>query len=955
MEDKEKKYNRWQKLRKIFNEALERADADRASYIEKACGRDQELKEEVLSLLVAHETSGVIDNPPRKQMKSTFSPERPVERKGKKVGPYRIIRTIAHGGMGSVYLAERADGQFNQQVALKLLPTGLTPEYQIRRFVAERQILASLNHENIAWLLDGGILDEGQPWFAMEYVEGQPIDAYCDANQLTITQRLELFLKVCEAVQFAHRKLVIHRDLKPSNILVTNEGTVKLLDFGIAKALAPEDKTAGTAPKTRTDLLPLTPDYASPEQIRGEAITTASDIYQLGVVFYKLLAGCRPYEVSGKTPREMEQIICDRQPAPPAMAIPKRVLQRKNNNADNDLRAFCRARQTRPDKLRKLLRGDLDTMVLKTLRKEPGRRYESVGQLTADIRNYLSSRPVMAHPDSMGYRARKFMLRHKTGVAAIAFIILLLIGYALTITWQSQRIQSALERARQETTKAEQVTGFLMDMFKASNPERSLGDTIPARVLLNKGIEQAERLNDQPQIQAKMLDVTGRVYMNLGQFAKAQSLLEKAFYIRRTHLDSSHPDISESLHNIGVLFWENGKYKKANRYLRKALTRKQKIYDKAHESLANTMSVRANVLKERRKFKQAEPLYRKALEINRKIHGERHESVANNLNNLGNFMESKGNYAEAEKLYLKSLDLYKNLYGNNHPDVAANLTNLGRIKQRLGDLEASVSCHQKALKIRRSIFGPQHPNIARSLYHLGRVLIDLEEYNKAKTFLKQALNMQRAVLDSLHPNKSKTLNLLGIIMRRKENYEAAKRYYKKSLALKKERLGKDHTDVGITLNNLGLLVIKQERYDEAFKYLKKSRNILLHNHEKDHPLLVYPLLGIAQIHLDKNRPEEAEPLLRKSLEIKLSAVDEEHWMVGLIKSRLGKCLMALEEFKEAETLMIEGFKTLDAALGTPNDRTQKSIRNLIQLYEAWSKPDSISKYRDLYAGQGPIS
>ena len=950
MEDRDETYKRWQKLKNIFSEALELEDDEREAYIDKSCGEDEKLKEEVLSLLAAYDTHGAIDNSPEQLMKASFLHYKPGKKEGEQIGPYKIIQTTGHGGMASVYLAKRADGQFEQEVALKLLQTGFTSENQNRRFITERQILATLNHENIARLLDGGIIGNGQPWFAMEYVEGRPIDDHCDANQLTINQRLNLFLKVCDAVQFAHRKLIIHRDLKPSNILVTKEGKLKLLDFGIAKALNPEEVATEAGPKTRTGLLPLTPSYASPEQIRGDGVTAASDIYQLGMVLYELLTGCRPYEVSGRTPGEMEQIICEKQPARPGTAVTKLLPELKDNK--NAPREVSQARQTKPDKLRKHLQGDLDTIVLKALRKEPDRRYDSVGQLTADIRNYMSGRPVMAHPDSMGYRVRKFMWRHKSGVAAFALIMLLLIGYAVTITWQSERIQAALERAKQETAKAEQVTGFLMDMFKASNPEKSLGDTIPARVLLERGIEQAERLNDQPQIQAQMLDVTGRVYMNLGQFAKAQGLLDTALNIRRTHLDSSHPDISESLHNMGVLFWENGKYKKANRYLRKALTRKQKIYDKAHESLANTMSVRANVLKERRKFKEAEPFYRKALEINRKIHGEKHESVANNLNNLGNFMESKGNYQEAEKLYLKSLELYKNLYGNNHPDVADCLTNLGRIKERLGKLEASVTHHQEALKIRRTLFDNQHPDIARSLYHQGRVLIDLEEYNKAKTFLKRALNIQRAVLDSLHPNKSKTLNLLGVIMRRKENYEAAKHYYKKSLAIKKERLGKDHTDVGITLNNLGLVVIKQKRYDEAFKYLEKSRNILLQNHEKDHPLLVYPLLGIAQIHLDKNRPEEAEPLLRKSLDIKLSAVDEEHWMVGLIKSRLGKCLMALEEFKEAESLMIEGFKTLDNELGTPHNRTQKSIRNLIQLYEAWSKPDSISKYRDLHAGQG---
>ncbi len=906
------------------------------------------MKEEVLSLIAAYDTRGAIDNSPEQLAKSSFSDYRPGEKKGEQVGPYKIMKTLGHGGMGSVYLAERADGQFEQQVALKLLQTGFTSENQNRRFIAERQILATLNHENIARLLDGGITGDRQPWFAMEYVKGRPIDEHCDANQLTINQRLKLFLKVCEAVQFAHRKLIIHRDLKPSNILVTKKGTVKLLDFGIAKALNQEDMFSGSDPITRTGLLPLTPAYASPEQVRGDPVTTASDIYQLGVVLYELLTGCRPYEVSGRTPSEMERIICEKQPTRPSTVVTKVLPEQKNGG--NILREITQARQTKPDKLRKHLQGDLDTIVLKTLRKEPDRRYDSIEQLAADIRNYLSGRTVRAHPDSISYRARKFLQRHKTGLSAIAVIVLLLIGYAVTITWHSQRTQAALERARQETAKAEQITGFLMDMFKASDPAKSLGDTIPARVLLDRGIEQAEQLDDQPEIQAQMLDVTGQVYMNLGQFTKARSLLDKGLDIRRTHLESPHPDISESLHNLGVLFWENGKYKEAERYLREALSMKREIYDKAHESLAKTMVALAIVLKQLREFEEAEPLYRDALEMNREIHGERHESVAYSLNNLANFMESQGDYKEAEELYLESLELYRDLYGNNHPDVAGRLTNLGRVKEWLGELEASVSYHQEALRIRRSVFDDQHPDIAESLYYLGRVLTELEQYDKAESLLKQALNIQRSVLDSLHPSTAQTINNLGIIMRRRGNYEAAERYYLETLAMKKERLGKDHSEVGIAMNNIGLVLIRQGQYDEALRYLEESHGILLQNYEEDHPLITYPLLGIAQIHLDRNLPEEAEPLLRKSLDIQLAAVGEEHWLVGLIKSRLGTCLTAMEEFEEAETLLIEGFDILDAELGTSHDRTQKSIRNLINLYEAWSKPDSIRKYRVLYAG-----
>lgn len=931
----------WNKIKRIFSDALKIEISEREKFVIEACGENKQLLEEVQSLLTAHAHPGPLDKPPENLKQSLFGSSNTQSYKNHVIGNYKIIKELGHGGMGNVFLAKRSDGQYDQHVALKVLRTNFISDTQNQRFLAERQILASLIHKNIARLIDGGITKNEQPWFAMEYVNGLPINEYCDKNQLTIKERLGLFKDVCTTVQYAHQKLIVHRDLKPSNIFVEKNGTVKLLDFGIAKALKPDDILGDQVPVTKTGVLPLTPAYASPEQIRGESITTASDIYQLGVLLYELLTGGTPYNVSGRSPSEIEQIICENTPTRPSASVTKNP----DEHSAMTPQQISNVRKTDPEQLQRLLRDELDIIVLKAMHKDPQRRYESAGHFASDINNYLRGKPVFAHPDSLLYRAQKFIQRHKIGFFSTAAIILLLIGYAMTITYHSQRTQDALEQARQENEKAKQITEYLMDMFEASDPSESLGENVTARQLLESGITQAEQLQEQPEVQAQMFDLTGRIYMNLGVYEKADELLNRAYHVRVNYFTPPHNDIAESLHNLGILSWNRGNYRQAENYLRNALQMERNLYEGYHELIANTMTSLAIVLKELREFEEAEPLYRQALEMDREIYGEKHESVANDLNNFGNFLESQGEYSDARKYYLESLALYRELLGDNHPSVAGSLTNLGRVSERMGELEQAVDYHRKALQTRRNIFDEQHPDIAESLYHVGTVLIDFEEYGEAEVKLKQSLSIQRSVLDSLHPDISQTLNSLGILMGRTENYEASEHYYRESLNVQQQLLGETHSEAGITMNNLGLALIRQEEYTEARQYLEQSLTVLLENFEKDHPMIIYPLLGLAHIHLDTKEPEKAEPLLRRSLEIQLSSSDEDHWMVGLIKSRLGRSLTAMREFEKAEPFLLDGYDILVDKLGNSHERTFTAIKNLVSLYEEWSRPEKASEYQ----------
>src|SRR6266853_795830 len=423
---------RWLHIEEIVQSAIDCAVPDRSALLDSACGNDTELRREVESLLALHKDSGFTRSSALEDGIKVLEQLNGRVYEGRRIGTYRVLREIGRGGMGTVYLAARADDAFQKLVAIKIIRRGLDTDDIIQRFRSERQILAMLDHPNIARLLDGGSTDEGLPYFVMEHIEGEPIDLYCDRLKVTITERLKLFQGICAALRYAHQNLVIHRDIKPGNVLVTKEGVPRLLDFGIAKLLAPG---TSVGERTLTGPRPLTPEYASPEQIRGETITTSSDVYSLGVLLYGLLTGKKPYRLASRTPAEMERAICA-EPERPSVAVGSMPGRR--------------------------LRGDLDNIVLMAMRQEPQRRYASVEQFSEDIRRHLEGLPVIARPDTAGYRAAKFIARHKAGVAAAALLVLTLMAGVVATAWQARV-------ARLETTKAQRINTFLQNMLSFSS------------------------------------------------------------------------------------------------------------------------------------------------------------------------------------------------------------------------------------------------------------------------------------------------------------------------------------------------------------------------------------------------------------------------------------------------------------------------------------------------------
>jgi len=493
---------RWIAIKNLFNEVLDHEPETRGVFLDQACKGDPELRQEVASLLAAHDTSGVFEELEDRIPSLPPTPELVVPEEGRRVGSYRLLRELGRGGMGTVFLAERADDQFRKLVAIKWVRRDVFDLKLQERFSRERQILARLEHANIARLLDGGVTLDGRSYLVMEYVEGTPIDVYCDTHALSIRERLRLFQTVCTVVQYAHQNLVIHRDLKPSNILVTENGQVKLLDFGIAKLLDEEDEADRDGMTTRI----MTLGYASPEQVRGGLITTASDVYALGVVLYQLLAGQYPYDITGLRPSEIERVICDTTPGRPSTMI---------RRARVEAETISQVRQVTPERLQRLLEGDLDHIVMKALRKEASRRYVSVEQFSEDLRRYLHGLPVSARSDTMVYRATKFVHRHRIGVFATGLLFLSLLGGIGATVWQAQVAEAERSKAERRFTDVRQLANAFLFEFHDAIVDLP-GTTAARELVVKRGLEYLDRLAQERDADRELQIELAQAYLKIG-------------------------------------------------------------------------------------------------------------------------------------------------------------------------------------------------------------------------------------------------------------------------------------------------------------------------------------------------------------------------------------------------------------------------------------------------------
>jgi eukaryotic-like serine/threonine-protein kinase len=736
---------RWQQIKVILDEALEQEQPERAGFIATACQGDEELRREVESLVASEaEIGDFIETPVFRIRLDEVEPLAV----GERIGAWQIVREIGRGGMGAVYLAERADEEFEQRVAIKVVRRGMDTDEIVRRFRSERQILAHLDHPNIAKLFDGGTTADGRPYFVMEYVEGRPIDDFCAERKLSVRERLELFRQVCAAVHFAHQNLIVHRDLKPGNILVTADGVPKLLDFGIAKLL---DPTQDGLALTRTELRPMTPEYASPEQVRGEPITTASDVYSLGVLLYLLLTGQRPYRPT-TDPQALVDAICKTEPLRPSTAI-----ARGEEIPDRDTKL-----------LRRQVAGDLDNIVLMAMRKEPQRRYASVDQLSNDIERHLEGLPVVARKDTLGYRTRKFMGRHKVGVSLAAAALLLIVGFSIMATLLWQRAEKARKREQA-------FSSFLVELFSVSDPSRSRGASITAQEVLDRGVRQMNQsFTTQPEIRADLMNTMGRVYLDLGIWDRAKQLYEVALNLHRKTLREDDPRIADDLHNLASVLRSLGKDADAEPLVREALNLQRQKGDTKNIEYARGLTNLAAILEAKGDLDQAETLYEDSLAIKQKLPNVGQLDIAISLNNLGKLAETRGHYTASEKYYRDSLAIRRSLAGGHpDPDVAIALNNLASLLQDKGDLAGAEAAYREALDIRRQVYHSPSPKVAFSLSNLGYLLQARGNLAGAESCQREAISIADQTLERDHPNRAVYLrNLASVLVARGKAAEA---------------------------------------------------------------------------------------------------------------------------------------------------------------------------------------
>ncbi len=799
----------------IFERALELDKASREEFFKTLNEEEKNYIGEVKSLLDAFEKNKTfLEVAPSR---SIFSDETdaPHPLIGQHIGAYLIEGEIGIGGMGIVFIGKRDDKEFEQKVAIKILKQGLTSEYLVKRFQNERQTLANLQHPNIAKLFDGGKTEEGLPYLIMEYIDGVPITDYCNQHKLNLAERLNLFITVCNAVQYAHQNLVVHRDIKPGNILVNKDGLPKLLDFGVAKLLDTASDFINDG-LTKTGMWHLTPDYASPEQIKGEGITTSSDIYSLGVLLYQLISGDSPYKINNLSPVAIIKKLYEDKILPPSEALQQfeANLSDKNPIEQSDFDSSnIKSKQ---------IKGDLDNIVLKAMHKDSNQRYFSVQEFAIDIGRYLKNLPVLARRDSITYRFSKFIQRHKIGF--VLFIVGNLLAFIsiAAIIYQGNIAAKERDKANIELKKFEEVNDFLLEMFSSADPGAK-GKDVKVYDLLDKASKDLNvKLKNQPEIKSAIKQTLGSTFIGLGEFDKAKTLLLESLESNKKLFGLNSKEVAKSYHQLGLCYDWIGNFQLADSFHILGINTYEKLSGKPLKGLADNLNDYGVMLTNFGLYDSAGVLLKRSLDIYGTYNEEKGQKEAITINNLAVNLHHQNKVDEAEKYYLEALKVLTNLYGTNRPEVASIYNNLAFIYMDNKNYDASENAFKKAYEIKTVVLGKEHPSIGLALSNLGMMYFVKEDFRNAETPLLESINLFYKIKATKDPVLSLAYYWLGRTYLESNQLKKSEEVLRKSIIIREEIYSKNHSKTWSSIGELGICLLKQQKYSEAEKQLKEA-------------------------------------------------------------------------------------------------------------------------------------
>ena len=871
---------RWALIQEVFHRAADLPAVDRDAFLHAECGVDRELREEVSALLdedargeslldddVAHVANEVLGRGSTHQLPDRF-------------GRYRITRLLGEGGMGVVYLARRDD--LGSDAAIKILRDAWLSPARRERFASEQRTLAQLNHPLIARLYDADTLADGTPWFVMEYVDGVPLTDYCRRHESPMPDRLRLFRSVCEAVQHAHGHAIIHRDLKPSNILVMHDGTVKLLDFGIAKHL---DVGAIDTDHTRTGLRLMTPAYAAPEQLRAGRVGIHTDIYSLGVVLYELLTGRLPFDIAHRTPAEVETLIAEHDPVKPS-AVARRRLEHEGGDA-----RLPAASKSQWD--------DLDVICLTAMHKEPDRRYVTVDALIRDIDRYLAGEPLEARRDSVRHRTGKFLRRNWRPVSVAAAVFVTIVGL---VVFYTVRLTNARNVALGEATRAQRIQGYMVSLFEGGDGDVAPAESLKVVTMVDRGLQEARALDGVPESQAELYETLGSIYQQLGNYDRADTLLRASLAERRALFQSDNPDIANSLLALGLLFDARAQYDSAEILIRQALAMQQRALPHGDPAIAKTTSALGRLFEDQGRYPDAIATLDQAVEL-LSARGSQPSDLDAAITELANAHFYAGHYAISDSLNQRALVMDRSLYGPRHPNVADDLINLGAIQYEYGHYFAAERYYRDALAIIRAWYGENNPETASALTMLGRTLIDENKYDEATQLLTEALDVQQRTYGPVHPR------------------------------------------VASALNELGKVAQKRGHLDEAANDFRRMADIYRQIYHDKHYLIGIALSNLANVYSQKKQYAVADSLFRDVLRRYAEVLAPNHQLVGIAHVRLGHTLLLERRYADAEQELRTGYGILKAQSSPPATWLGMARTDLVAVYDTLKQPEKAMTFR----------